>query len=59
MKAMSLLTRFFSIENRYLPPVFITTILLVGQISFGLLESFSRTALAIATAMLFDLAWDD
>ena len=47
--------RFFSIENRYLPPLLITTILLVGQLSFGLLESFSRTALAIATAIIFDL----
>jgi Na+-translocating ferredoxin:NAD+ oxidoreductase RnfD subunit len=49
------LARFFSIENRYLPPALITTILLVGQLSFGLLESFSRTLLAIGTAMLLDL----
>ena len=55
MKPMALVSRFFSIENRYLPPVFITTILLVGQLSFGLLESLTRTLLAIATAMLFDL----
>ena len=48
--------RFFSPENRYLPPVFITLILLVGQLSFGVLESFSRTLLAIATAMAFELA---
>ena len=47
--------RFFSPENRYLAPLLITTILLVSQVSFGLLESFSRTALAIATSMLFDL----
>ena len=32
------------------------TILLVGQVSFGVLESFSRTALAIATAMLFEFS---
>ena len=49
------MTRFFSIENRYLPPLFITLILLVGQISFGLLESFTRTLLAIGTAVLFEL----
>ena len=49
------LSRFFSIENRYLPPLLITTILLVGQLSFGLLESFSRTALAIAAAVIFEL----
>ena len=47
--------RFFSIENRYLPPIFITLILLVGQVSFGLLESMSRTLLAIASAMAFEL----
>ena len=56
VRVMSLVSRFFSIENRYLPPIFITTILLVGQLSFGLLESLSRTLLAIGTSMLFDLA---
>src|SRR5215475_5392665 len=55
-KPASALSRFFSIENRYLAPMLITTILLVGQISYGLLESFTRTALAIATAMLLELA---
>lgn len=55
-KPPSALSRFFSIENRYLPPMLITTILLVGQLSFGLLESFKQTALAIATAMLLELA---
>jgi len=43
--------RFFSADNRYLPPILITLILLGANLSFGLLESFSRTALAIATAM--------
>lgn len=47
--------RFFSPQNRYLPPIFITLILLVGQVSYGVLESFSRTLLAIATAMVFEL----
>lgn len=47
--------RFFSLENRYLPPLFITTILLVSQISFGFLESFSRTLLAIATSLAFEI----
>src|ERR1017187_5366294 len=51
----SAVARFFSIENRYLPPIFITLILLVGQVSFGVLESFSRTLLAIGTAVLFEL----
>jgi enediyne biosynthesis protein E5 len=53
--AASALGRFFSLDNRYLPPLFITTILLVGQLSFGLLESFSRTLLAIATAIVLEL----
>jgi Na+-translocating ferredoxin:NAD+ oxidoreductase RnfD subunit len=48
-------SRFFSGENRYLPPLFITLILLVGQVSFGVLESFSRTLLAIGTAIAFEL----
>lgn len=48
-------TRFFSAENRYLPPIFITLILIAGNLSFGLLESFSRTALAIATSMLCEI----
>ena len=51
----SALGRFFSIENRYLAPMLITSILLVSQLSFGLLESFSRTALAISTSILFEL----
>jgi len=55
VQPQSMLGRFFSLQNRYLAPLFITTILLVGQISFGLLESFSHTILAIATAMLFEI----
>ena len=47
--------RFISPQNRYLPPIFITMILLVSQVSYGVLESFSRTALAIATAIVFEL----
>ena len=54
-KQRSPIGRFFSIENRYLPPMLITTILLVGHLSFGLLESFPRTALAIASAVVFEL----
>jgi Na+-translocating ferredoxin:NAD+ oxidoreductase RnfD subunit len=48
-------SKLLGIDNRYLPPLLITSILLVGQLSFGLLESFSRTALAIATAMATEL----
>jgi enediyne biosynthesis protein E5 len=42
---------FFSLENRYLAPMFITCILAAAQLSFGVLESYSRTALAIITAL--------
>ena len=52
----SALGRFFSLENRYLAPLFITTILLVGQLSFGILESWSRTFLAIGASVLIELA---
>ena len=51
----NIVERFFSPQNRYLPPILITLILVVGQVKFGLLESFSRTVLAIATSMTFDL----
>ncbi len=47
--------RFFSIDNRYLPPILITAILLAGQLSFGLLESFSRTLSAIGAALVTEL----
>ena len=52
----SAVARFFSMENRYLAPLFITTILLVGQISYGILESWSRTFLAIGAAIVTELA---
>lgn len=54
-KRLSALERFFSAQNRYLPPLLITLILVAGQAKFGLLESFSRTALAIGTSMITDL----
>ena len=36
---------FFSLENRYLAPLFITCILAAAQVSFGVLESYTRTVL--------------
>lgn len=47
--------QWLSRDNRYVPPVFITLILLGGQISYGILESYERTLLAIATAMATEL----
>jgi hypothetical protein len=43
------------IDQRYLAPVLITCVLLAGQVTFGFLESWSRTALAIATAIGVEL----
>jgi enediyne biosynthesis protein E5 len=40
-----------SIDKRYLAPVLVTIVLLVGQLTFGFLESWSRTVLAITTAI--------
>jgi enediyne biosynthesis protein E5 len=48
-------SRFISVENRYIPPIFITLILLVGQLSFGMLESYQKTLLAIGTAICAEL----
>ncbi len=47
--------KWLSLDNRYVPPVFITLILLAGQVSFGILESYERTLLAIATAIATEL----
>jgi enediyne biosynthesis protein E5 len=43
------------IDSRYLAPLLITSILLIGQLTFGFLESWSRTFLAIITAILAEL----
>jgi enediyne biosynthesis protein E5 len=39
------------IDKRYLAPILVTVVLIVGQVTFGFLESWSRTMLAIATAI--------
>ena len=44
-----------SFDNRYLPPVFITFILLVGQLVGGILESYEKTLLAIASAIMAEI----
>lgn len=43
--------RAFSVDNRYLPPLLITCILLGAHLSFGILEGWERTGLAIVTAI--------
>lgn len=47
--------KWFSMENRFLPPAFITLILLIGHFSFGILESWTRTLLAIGTSISMEL----
>jgi len=47
--------RWFSLDNRFVPPLFITIILLAGHLSFGILESYQKTLLAIATAIMAEL----
>ena len=44
--------RFFSPSNRYLSPLLISCVLLVGQLSYGILESYTRTLLAIVTSLI-------
>ena len=39
------------VDKRYLAPILVTMVLIAGQVTFGFLESWSRTMLAIATAI--------
>jgi enediyne biosynthesis protein E5 len=43
------------VDKRYLAPVLVTIVLIVGQVTFGFLESWSRTALAIGTSIVVEL----
>jgi enediyne biosynthesis protein E5 len=47
--------RLFTLENRFVPPIFITLILLAGNFSFGILESYTRTVLAIGSSIVAEL----
>ena len=51
----SMWKRWFSLENRYLAPIFITSILLAGHLSFGILESYQKTLLAIVVSIATEL----
>ena len=44
-----------SFENRYIAPIFITLILLVGHLGYGILESYEKTAIAIVSAIIAEL----
>lgn len=41
--------------NPYIPPLFITLILLAGNLSFGILEGYSKTLFAIVTAVAAEM----
>jgi len=47
--------RVWGIDKRYLAPILVTVVLIVGQVTFGFLESWTRTALAISTAIGVEL----
>lgn len=42
-------------DSRYIAPLFITCILLVGHLAYGILESYERTAIAIGAALVTEL----
>src|SRR5213078_1384104 len=42
-------------DNRYVAPLFITCILVLGHLSYGILESYKKTALAIGAAIIAEL----
>lgn len=47
--------RFFSLDNRYIAPMFITCILIAGHLSFGILESYKKTGIAIVASIITEL----
>src|ERR1700677_4481701 len=46
---------FAALGNPFVPPLFITLILLVGNLSYGILESYWKTLLAIVISVLAEL----
>ena len=44
-----------TIDKRLLAPILVSVVLVVGQLTFGFLESWTRTATAIGTSILVDL----
>ena len=42
-------------DKRYLAPILVTMVLILGQVTFGFLESWSRTALAISVAIAIEI----
>jgi Na+-transporting NADH:ubiquinone oxidoreductase subunit NqrB len=51
----SLVKRLANFVGKYPAPIFITLILLVGQLSFGILDSYLNVLLSVATAVMTEL----
>jgi Na+-translocating ferredoxin:NAD+ oxidoreductase RnfD subunit len=49
-------SRLLSLDNPYLVPAFITCILLAGHATFGILEGYDKTLLAIGASIAVELA---
>ena len=47
--------RAFGVDPRLLPPLLITGILIAAHLSFGILEDYQRTGVAIATSIIAEL----
>jgi hypothetical protein len=47
--------RRLSFENRYIAPLFITFILLIGHLSYGILEGYEKTGISIVAAIVAEL----
>jgi enediyne biosynthesis protein E5 len=47
--------RWMELANPFIPPLFITLILLVGNFSYGILESYWKTLLAIVTSIATEM----
>ena len=47
--------KLLSLDNRFVAPVFITCILLVGNLTYGMLESYPKTLLAIGVSIAAEL----
>src|SRR5687767_12558617 len=45
----------FRLDNRYIAPLFISFILLMGHLLYGILESYEKTAIAIVAALVTEL----
>ena len=47
--------KLFGIDIRFVPPILITLILLVGQLTFGILESYPKTVAAILASLAMEM----